>query len=156
MKAVHPWVRNVFLTGCLLSLIAGVQLFVFSTRTELYFAWTIQSALTAATLGAFYFGAMTFGGDDHAACFLAGDNIGGRIEGLVAPDVVVVPVAVDGGGHGAAEQGFGCGTQVRASPRRAQRVKHQRAVTQVNYARVADGRATVDVDCRIDTFCQLL
>jgi hypothetical protein len=62
MKPIHPWLRNVFITGCLLSLIAGVQLFVFTTRTELYFAWTIKSALTAATLGAFYFGTMTFGG----------------------------------------------------------------------------------------------
>ncbi len=62
MKAIHPWVRNVFITGCLLSLIAGVQLFMFSTHTDLYFAWTIRSPLTAATLGAFYFGTMAFGG----------------------------------------------------------------------------------------------
>lgn len=40
---------------------AGIQLFVLSELTDIYFAWTIQSALTAATLGGFYFGSMTFG-----------------------------------------------------------------------------------------------
>lgn len=58
---IHPWFRNVFLTGCLLSFIAGIQLFVLAEKTDIYFAWTIQSYLTAATLGSFYFGSMTFG-----------------------------------------------------------------------------------------------
>ena len=60
-KQIHPWFRNVFLLGCLLSFIAGLQLFFLSEQTETYFAWTIQSRLTAATLGGFYFGSMTFG-----------------------------------------------------------------------------------------------
>lgn len=60
-KQIHPWFRNAFHTGSFLSLMAGIQLFVLSERTDVYFAWTIQSALTAATLGGFYFGSMTFG-----------------------------------------------------------------------------------------------
>ncbi len=61
IKKIHPWFRNVFLLGFILSLIAGIQLFFLSEQTETYFAWTIQSPLTAATLGGFYFGSMTFG-----------------------------------------------------------------------------------------------
>ena len=60
-KQIHPWFCNAFHAGSFLSLIAGIQLFVLSERTDIYFAWTIQSALTAATLGGFYFGSMTFG-----------------------------------------------------------------------------------------------
>src|SRR6266498_2516953 len=61
MKPIHPWLRKIFFTGSLLSLIAGIQLFVLSRQTETYFAWTIQSPLTAATFGGFYFGTMVFG-----------------------------------------------------------------------------------------------
>ena len=60
-KKIHPWFRNIFHLGGLLSLIAGIQLFVFAEQTETYFAWTIGSPLTASTLGAFYFGTMVFG-----------------------------------------------------------------------------------------------
>lgn len=61
MKQIHPWLRNLFYMGGLLSLMAGVQLFVLSEQTETYFAWTIQSPLTAATFGGFYFGTMVLG-----------------------------------------------------------------------------------------------
>lgn len=61
VKQIHPWFRNSFHLGSLLSLIAGIQLFMFSEQTDIYFAWTIQSSLTAATLGGFYFGTMVFG-----------------------------------------------------------------------------------------------
>lgn len=61
VKQIHPWFRNSFHLGSVLSLVAGIQLFIFSEQTELYFAWTIQSSLTAATLGGFYFGTMIFG-----------------------------------------------------------------------------------------------
>lgn len=61
VKQIHPWFRNSFRLGSLLSLVAGIQLFVFSGQTDVYFAWTIQSSLTAATLGGFYFGTMVFG-----------------------------------------------------------------------------------------------
>lgn len=68
MKQIHPWLRNLFYMGGLLSLMAGMQLFILSEQTETYFAWTIQSPLTAATFGAFYFGTMVFG-------FLSGREI---------------------------------------------------------------------------------
>jgi hypothetical protein len=61
VKQIHTWFRNSFRLGSLLSLVAGIQLFVFSEQTDTYFAWTIQSSLTAATLGGFYFGTMIFG-----------------------------------------------------------------------------------------------
>lgn len=61
IKQIHPWFRNAFRLGSFLSLVAGIQLFVLSEHTDVYFAWTIQSFLTAATLGGFYFGSMTFG-----------------------------------------------------------------------------------------------
>lgn len=61
VKQIHPWFRNSFHLGSLLSLVAGIQLFIFSEQTDIYFAWTIQSSLTAATLGGFYFGTMIFG-----------------------------------------------------------------------------------------------
>lgn len=40
--------------------IAGVQLFIFSAQTDVYFAWTISLPLTAAFLGAGYWAAMVF------------------------------------------------------------------------------------------------
>ncbi len=61
IKQIHPWFRNAFITGCLLSLMAAIQLFVLSEKSDTYFAWTISSTLTAATLGSFYFGTMVFG-----------------------------------------------------------------------------------------------
>lgn len=61
MRQIHPGLRLIFYTGSLLSLMAGIQLFLLSEQTETYFAWTIQSPLTATTLGAFYFGTMIFG-----------------------------------------------------------------------------------------------
>lgn len=42
----------------LLVFLAGVQLFIFSERTDEYFAWTIQPPVGAAFLGAGYFAAM--------------------------------------------------------------------------------------------------
>jgi hypothetical protein len=43
-----------FWIDCLLVTIAGIQLFILSEQTELYFAWTIALPLTAAFLGASY------------------------------------------------------------------------------------------------------
>jgi hypothetical protein len=47
---MHWW----FAIDIILVFIAGVQLFVLSEFTNIFFAWTIQSALTAAFLGAAY------------------------------------------------------------------------------------------------------
>jgi len=61
MKELHPWLRALLYIGSFLVFIAGVQLFVLTEHTEVYFAWTIPSHLSAATLGAFYWGTMVFG-----------------------------------------------------------------------------------------------
>jgi len=47
---MHAW----FLADTLLVTIAGIQLFVLTDATDRFFAWTIQSGLTAAFLGAAY------------------------------------------------------------------------------------------------------
>jgi len=53
-KATTPAMRwMLYVAGCFV-LIAGFQLFVLTERTEDYFAWTIDPALTAAFLGAGY------------------------------------------------------------------------------------------------------
>lgn len=46
--------RRLLVVAGVLVALAGIQLFVFSERTETYFAWTIQPPLTAAFLGASY------------------------------------------------------------------------------------------------------
>lgn len=48
-----------WISGALMAL-AGLQLFVFTERTERYFAWTIDPPLTAAFLGASYWSAVAF------------------------------------------------------------------------------------------------
>lgn len=60
MKQAHKGLQINFYIGFFLSLLGGIQLFLFSEHTETYFAWTIQSTLTAATFGAFYFGTMPY------------------------------------------------------------------------------------------------
>jgi hypothetical protein len=60
LKQVYMGLRINFYIGFFLSTFAGIQLFLFSEHTETYFAWTIQSALTAATFGAFYFGTLAY------------------------------------------------------------------------------------------------
>lgn len=52
--------RNLlWLAGGLVTL-AGIQLFVFTERTDQYFAWTIDPPLTAAFLGAAYWASVAF------------------------------------------------------------------------------------------------
>jgi hypothetical protein len=48
--------RRLLFVAAALVLLAGTQLFVFSERTAVYFAWTIANPLTAAFLGAAYWG----------------------------------------------------------------------------------------------------
>ena len=52
--------RLLFLVATLLQLVAAIQLFVLSERTEHFFAWTVEPPLTAAVDGAFYLGAVLF------------------------------------------------------------------------------------------------
>jgi len=61
MKELHPWLRALLYIGSFLVFVAGVQLFVLTEHTDVYFAWSIPSHLSAATLGAFYWGTMVFG-----------------------------------------------------------------------------------------------
>lgn len=58
VQQVSPWMHWWFLVDTVLVLIAGIQLFVLSEMTNQFFAWTIQAPLTAAFLGAAYWGAI--------------------------------------------------------------------------------------------------
>jgi hypothetical protein len=49
-----PITRLSFLFSIFLATVAGIQLYVLSTRTADFFAWTIGVPLTAAFLGAFF------------------------------------------------------------------------------------------------------
>ena len=53
-----PAMRRVLYVAAVLVFLAGVQLFVFPQRTDTYFAWTIDPAMTAVFLGASYWSAM--------------------------------------------------------------------------------------------------
>lgn len=53
-------VRTLLWAAGVLVLLAGIQLFVFTERTDRFFAWTISPPLTAAFLGASYWSAVAF------------------------------------------------------------------------------------------------
>jgi hypothetical protein len=55
---VHPLMRTLLVIGTILVAVAAVQLYVLTDHTDRYFAWTIANPLTAATIGAFYIGAI--------------------------------------------------------------------------------------------------
>ena len=59
-KELIPSARALLWIAGGLVFIAGLQLFVFSTRTERLFAWTIDVPLTAAFLGAGYWASVAF------------------------------------------------------------------------------------------------
>ena len=56
-RRLIPLMRAILWVGGFFVLIAGVQLWVFSGRTDDYFAWTIQSEMSAAFIGSFYWAA---------------------------------------------------------------------------------------------------
>jgi hypothetical protein len=56
--AVAPAMRWLLYMAAVLVFLAGVQLFVFPLRTPRYFAWTIDSPMTAVFLGASYWSAV--------------------------------------------------------------------------------------------------
>ena len=60
VKLVTPGMRNLLYVAAVLVLLAGVQLFVFTERTDRFFAWTIEVPLTAAFLGAGYLASVLF------------------------------------------------------------------------------------------------
>jgi hypothetical protein len=49
-----PAMRRLLLVAALLVFLAGLQLFVFPLRTADWFAWTVDSHMTAVFLGAAY------------------------------------------------------------------------------------------------------
>jgi hypothetical protein len=59
---VLPIMRALLVVGTVLVFAAGTQLYVLSAHTAQYFAWTIANPLTAATIGAFYYGAVAIAG----------------------------------------------------------------------------------------------
>jgi hypothetical protein len=58
LRTVSGGMRAVFIVGSVLVAAAAVQLYLLTTRTDHWFAWTIQVPLTATFLGAFYFTAL--------------------------------------------------------------------------------------------------
>ena len=57
MRPVTPRLRLILEVFAGLALIAGGLLFLGATRTDMWWSWTIEPPLTAATLGAFYWAA---------------------------------------------------------------------------------------------------
>lgn len=58
LAPVVPAMRRLLYVAAGLVFLAGVQLFVFPLRTDRYFAWTIDSPMTAVFLGASYWSAV--------------------------------------------------------------------------------------------------
>lgn len=54
IRALIPGMRIMLMVASLLVFSVGISLYVLTEQTDRYFAWTIQSALTAAFLGAAY------------------------------------------------------------------------------------------------------
>jgi hypothetical protein len=52
--------RGLLVAATVLVFLAGLQLFVFTERTDRYFAWTVEPPLTAAFLGASYWASAAF------------------------------------------------------------------------------------------------
>jgi hypothetical protein len=53
-KPLEPAMRGLLFTAAVLVFLAGLQLFVFTGRTDAFFAWTVRNPLAAAFLGAAY------------------------------------------------------------------------------------------------------
>jgi hypothetical protein len=58
LKLLTPGMRGLLFTASVLVLLAGIQLFVFTGRTDHFFAFTIVNPLSAAFLGAGYWAAV--------------------------------------------------------------------------------------------------
>ena len=54
VKPLSKWMRLMLLTSSILPFLAGLSLFVGTSQTEDFAAWTINSEITAATIGAAY------------------------------------------------------------------------------------------------------
>jgi hypothetical protein len=58
LKPLIPGMRRLLFAAAVLVLLAGVQLFAFTGRTDTFFAWTIANPLSVAFLGAGYWAAV--------------------------------------------------------------------------------------------------
>ena len=58
LKRLAPGMRRLLYTASVLVLLAGIQLFVFTGRTDSFFAFTVANPLAAAFLGAAYWAAV--------------------------------------------------------------------------------------------------
>jgi hypothetical protein len=58
LRPLAPGMRGLLFAAAVLVLLAGIQLFVFTGRTDRFFAWTIANPLSAAFLGASYWAAV--------------------------------------------------------------------------------------------------
>ena len=81
-RALLPSMRRLLVVAAVLVLLAGATLFLLSTRTDQFFAWTIASPMTAVFLGAAYWSA--------ALLELAGARARSWAEGRVAVPTVFV------------------------------------------------------------------
>ena len=54
VKPLSKWMRLMLLTSSILPFLAGLSLFIGTSQTEEFAAWTIKSEITAATIGAAY------------------------------------------------------------------------------------------------------
>ena len=59
-RRLTPGMRRMLMAAGVLVALAGIQLFVFSERTDRFFAWTIEPPLTASFLGASYWASVLF------------------------------------------------------------------------------------------------
>ncbi len=59
LRPLVPGMRRLLFIASVLVLLAGLQLFVFTGRTDSFFAWTIANPLAAAFLGASYWAAVS-------------------------------------------------------------------------------------------------
>ncbi len=81
-QALLPSMRRLLAVAAGLVFLAGIQLYVFPTRTEEYFSWTIVSPMTAVFLGAAYWSAV--------ALEVAGAQARAWVRGRIAVPTVFV------------------------------------------------------------------
>lgn len=103
---VSAAVRRLLVVAAVLVFLAGVQLFVFPSRTERWFAWTIGSPMTATFLGASYWSAIGLELVAARARTWAGARVAvPSVFAFTALTLVVTLVHAElfhfGGGHGA-------------------------------------------------------
>jgi hypothetical protein len=101
-------------------------------------------------------GAMAARGYEQAARFFRGEDVCVQAKGLVAPDMVVVPVAADDGVDWAAGQGFCSNAQFLGRRWRNEATVNEGTAAEVDGTSVADRAPVRPVDGSIDALGQPL